>query len=166
MSNARASRSANAERHARSGDGLARDGQQLPHDEVDAGRCGAQLREQRRQEHRRGAVGCADREAPRRSRRIERRGRRDDASHARENIRDRRGELGRACRRHHALRRLQEQRIVEQPTQPAEPVADGGRREIQPLGRAPDVAFFDHHFEQHQQVEVGAREVNFIQHIC
>ena len=43
------------------------------------------------------------------------------------------------------------------PAQPAEPVADGRRRQIQPVGRAADIALRQHSLEQDQQVEVGAR---------
>ena len=139
---------------------------QLTHADVDAGRALAQLGEQRRQEHGRDAVRRADREPARGPGRIERLGGRDDASHPRQHVRDRGGQFRRARGRHDALGRSQEQRIVEQPTQPAEPVADGRRRQVQPLGGAADVTLLQHDLEQDEQVEVGSGEINFIQHIA
>ena len=66
------------------------------------------------------------------------------------------GQLRRARGRHHALRRAQEQRIVEQQPQPLQAVTDRGRRQVQPRGGAADVALAQDHLEQRQQVEVGA----------
>ena len=36
---------------------------------------------------------------------------------------------------------------------------------MHPLGRAADVPFFEHYLEEHQKVEIGSSEVNFLQHI-
>ena len=136
----------------------------VPHDDIDAGRRPFQLGHQHRQEHRE-SVGRADREAARRRRRIERRSGRNDVARPRKDIGDRLGQFGGAGGWNHALRRSQEQRIVEQPTQPAKPMTDSGRRKPQPFGRTADVTFLQHHLEQCQQVEVGSRQVSLVQHI-
>ena len=73
-----------------------------------------------------------------------------------QNVGDRAGQLRRANRRHDALGRSQEQRIVEQLAQPAEPVADGRGREVQAIRRPADVALFQHRLEEDEKVEVGA----------
>ena len=148
------------------GRGFPRRRQQLTQADVDAGRALAQLGEQRRQQHGRSAVGSADREPARGRGWIERRGGRDDAPRARQNVGDRAGQFRRARRRHDALGRSQEQRIVEQPTQPAEPVADRRRRQVQPIRGAADVPLFQHRLEQDEEVEVGSGEINLIQHIA
>ena len=166
MSIARASRSAKANRQARSGEVFSRRRKQLTHADVDAGRALAQSGEQRRQHHGGSAVRSADREPARGPGWIERRGGRDDARARGQNVGDRAGKLRRARRRHDALGRSEEQRIVEQPAQPAEPVADGGGREVQPIGRPADMPLFQHRLEEDQKVEVGSGEINFIQHIA
>ena len=89
-------------------------------------------------------------------RRIERLGDRDDAPHLRQHFGDPSGQRQRAVRRHHALGRAHEQRVVEQPAQPPEPMADRRRRKAQALARPPHVAFRQHGLEQHQQVEIDA----------
>jgi predicted nucleic acid-binding Zn ribbon protein len=59
------------------------------------------------------------------------------ASHSREDMSaDRRRQLLGALGRHHTLRRLEEERIVEQAAQAAEAVADGGGGEVQSLSAA------------------------------
>lgn len=54
-----------------------------------------------------------------------------------------------------ALRRLEEERVVEQPPEAAKTVADGGGGEVQPLGRATDIPLLQHHFVEHQEIEIG-----------
>ena len=99
-------------------------------------------------------------------RRVERIGASDHVPRLREHEADLLGERFGARRRDHALRMLQEQRIVEQTAQPPEPVADRRRRQLQPLSGAADVALLEDGLEHHEQVQVHAREINFIQHIA
>ncbi|MGY3119978.1 hypothetical protein ACVWXQ_003915 [Bradyrhizobium sp. S3.14.4] len=51
-----------------------------------------------------------------------------------------------------ALRRSQEQRVVQNKAQPAKRVADSGRRQVQSRGRARDMAFFQDHAEEHKEI--------------
>ncbi len=53
------------------------------------------------------------------------------------------------------LRRLEEERVVEQPPEAAKTAADGGGGEVQPLGRATDIPLLQHHFVEHQEIEIG-----------
>ena len=50
--------------------------------------------------------------------------------------------------------------------QSSEAVTDRRRRHVQPHRGATHVALFEHRFEQHQQVEVDAREISFVQHMA
>ncbi len=102
--------------------------QKLPHTDVDAGRAFAQFGKQRLQEHGRDAIGRTDGEPASRGARLERLRTRDHPPGAREHVRDRLGQFVRARGRNDPLGRLQEQRIVEQPPQPAEAMTDRGRR--------------------------------------
>jgi hypothetical protein len=70
----------------------------------------------------------------------------------------------RAVRRNDALRRSQEQRIVEEASEPAKPVADGRRREVQSIRRPADMPLRQDGFEHDEQVEVEAREIDLVQH--
>ncbi|MCS3962620.1 hypothetical protein M2189_005823 [Bradyrhizobium japonicum] len=52
-----------------------------------------------------------------------------------------------------ALRRSQEQRVVQNKAQPAKRVADSGRRQVQSRGCARDMAFFQDHAEEHKEIQ-------------
>ncbi|MNC50113.1 hypothetical protein D3C75_993340 [compost metagenome] len=58
-----------------------------------------------------------------------------------------------------------EQRIVEQRTQPSQGAADGGLAQEQPLCCPGNVAFMHHGFEDNQQVEVGTSQVISVHHV-
>ena len=165
MSIARASSSAKAERQARSGDVSPCVGSSWRTLMSMPGALCAKCGEKRRQEYGRNAVRSADREPARGPGGIERLGGRKDAPYPRENVRDRAGQFRRAGCRHDALGRLEKQRIVEESAQPAEAVTDRRRRKAQPFCRSADMALLQHGLEEDQKVEVGARKVNFIQHI-
>jgi hypothetical protein len=60
----------------------------------------------------------------------------------------------------------QEQRIVEKAAQPAEPVADRRRREVELRRRPAHVSLRQHGLEEDEKVEIDARKVNLIQHIA
>jgi hypothetical protein len=44
-------------------------------------------------------------------------------------------------------------------------VADGRWRQVQPTGCARDVALFKHETEDHEQVQIDAREMILVQHL-
>ena len=116
-----------------------------------------QIGEERRQEHRRDAVGRADRETAGGLGGVERLRGCDDAPHAGKSLGDRLAQLHCARGRNHALGGPQEERIIEKPPQPFQAVTDRGRRKVEPVRRPADVPGLQHDLEQNQKVEVGAR---------
>ena len=138
--------------------------QELTRADIDAGCGGADGREKLRQEHCGNGIRGTDGKTAGGRCGLEWIRAGDDATHADENVGNRRGKLRRAGRGYDTLWRAQEERIVEQPPQPAESMADGRRRQIQPFCRPPDMTLGEHDMEEVEKIEVGAGEVDFIQH--
>ena len=139
---------------------------ELAHPDIDVGRDALQPGEQRRQQHGRYAIGRADGEAAAGRGRIEGLGRRDDRPGSGQHIGDGAGEFHRARCRDDAFRRAEEQRIVEQAPESSEAMTYGRWGQAEPLRGAPDMPFFQDRFEENEEVEVGPREINLIQHIA
>ena len=139
--------------------------QHLTNADIDGRRRFAEAGKQRRQDGRQRTVRRADRETPHGGLGVERLGAGDHAPHPPQDFGNGFGEFFRALRRHDAFRGSQEKRIVEQPAQPRQAVADRRRREVQPLGGASDMAFVAHGLEHHEEVEVDPAKINFVQHI-
>ena len=137
----------------------------MPHSQIDAGSTTRQFCEKQRQKDGGHAVGRTDRKPALRRGGIEGASVSDDAAYTCQHFGNWSGELLRARCRHHTLGRLQEERVVEQAAQSAQTVTHGRRCQVQALGRARHVALFEHRLEQHEQVEVGAGEINLVQHL-
>src|SRR5690606_1851681 len=50
--------------------------------------------------------------------------------------------------------------------QPSEPMAHRRRRQLEPLACEPYVPRTEHDIEQHEQVQVDPRKINFVQHVA
>ena len=76
------------------------------------------------------------------------------------------GQLGRAGGGHHALRRPQKQRVVQQRRSRPSPwlTADGVRLSL--LRGPADVALLQHRLEQHSRLRSARDKVNLVQHIA
>ena len=154
----------NADRQARSGDGSPGSGKSC---RTLMAMPGASWRMRRKSDGSRtadDAVRCADCEAARRARGLEGLGTRDHAAGPRQDLRDGNREFCRARCRDHALRGLEKQRVVQEPAQPAQAMADRRRGQVHPVRRPADVAFVKDDVEEREEVEVRTGKIDFIHH--